>query len=121
MAKKKYQPPSITGPESENDPKKNYSPAGITGCSYGAIGASCADGTEPSGTPASCNVGGSPEEQNCMAGTTAAASCLDGTDAIQGCDTGISVPGDCTSGQTPLGAICNTGTSASSCSSGTGG
>ena len=119
--KKRYEPPSMTGPESDGGKGANLSPAGVTGCSYGAFGATCANGTQPQGTPASCNAGGEPEVQNCETGTTAGAACITGNDAIQDCNTGVRVQGDCLGGTTPVGPICDTGSSAAQCSTGSGG
>ena len=115
--KKKYEPPSITGPESEG--KANSGPAGVTGCSVGSFGGKCSNGNEPQGSSASCSIGSNPTVSNCNNGTTAAATCRNGSDAVISCNTGTQVPGDCTDGTTPLGASCAAGTSASSCSGGT--
>ena len=118
MPKKKYEPPEITGPDSGGNPEDNSSPAGVTGCAYGAFGGSCSDGANPQGSLSQCSIGGDPSVPNCSTGTTAGAACTDGTDAVFTCSTGTSVPGDCADGITPLGATCSTGTAASSCTAG---
>ena len=118
--KKKYEPPSITSPEPDDRRRSNFTPAAVTGCSYGAYGATCANGTDPQGTPGSCNGGGSPLVQNCQTGTSAGVDCIDGSDAFASCSTGTAVPADCTNGKTPLGELCSNGKTASTCSNGTG-
>ena len=119
--KKRYEPPSITSPESDSGRGSSFHPAGVTGCSYGNYGATCANGTEPQGSPASCNAGGSPSVLNCDTGTSAGNDCAAGTDAFTACSTGTSVQSDCTNGTTPLGANCTAGSSASSCGAGSSG
>ncbi len=116
--KKKYVPPLVTDPESG---KPGFTPMGATGCSSGDIGSACSNGTEPQGGPAKCQQGNQPQTLNCNNGTTALESCLNGTDAVINCDIGSSFPGDCTRGSTPLGPMCGSGSSASKCSSGSGG
>lgn len=120
LNKKKYEPPSITGPESGAKGEANFVPLGATGCNYGDIGSACANGIEPQGGPTKCGVGSQPEILNCSAGTTAGEACVNGTDALTSCDVGTAVLGDCTRGNGPLGPACASGTSATSCSSGTG-
>jgi hypothetical protein len=116
--KKKYEAPLMAGPESDGKRGRSFSPAGVTGCAYGAFGAECSHGTDPQGTPASCNAGGEPEVQNCDNGTNAGVACIHGEDAVQSCNTGTRVQGDCLSGTTPLGALCDNGHSAATCSNG---
>ena len=116
--RKKYEPPSITGPEYGTKEGANFVPLGATGCSFGDIGSACATGIEPQGGPSKCNVGSQPAILNCGAGTTAGEDCLSGTDALIGCDIGTGVLGDCTKGTSPLGPTCSQGTSATACSSG---
>lgn len=110
-SKKKYEPPSITGPESAGAHRRGFVPVGATGCSPGDIGSACADGSDPSGGPESCSDGNTPLVLNCSSGTNAGDNCYNGTDAIAGCDTGTRVAGDCISGVEPMGAVCDTGTS----------
>lgn len=119
--KKKYEPPSITGPEIGSKGKGSFAPLGATGCQYGDIGAACANGNEPQGGPGDCAVGSQPSILNCNTGTTAGDACANGTDALTSCNVGTAVLGDCTNGSSPLGPVCANGTSASSCSAGTGG
>jgi hypothetical protein len=114
--KKKYEPPLITNPELG---KPGFIPLGATGCNVGDIGSACASGNEPQG--GKCGVGNQPETLNCLTGTSAGNSCLNGSDAVDACDVGLRVAGDCMRGDTPLGAICGSGNSASTCNSGSGG
>ena len=109
--KKRYEKPSITDPETGRPgPRTNYGPVGLTGCSYGDIGSACVNGDSPSGPHKACNNGAIPNRLNCGAGTSAGDDCLNGTDAIRACSTGTRVAGDCTSGDSPQGAVCDTGT-----------
>ena len=120
LGKKKYEPPSITGPGSGAKGGSNFVPLGATGCSYGDIGSACASGGEPQGGPAKCGVGSQPEILDCVAGTTAGDSCANGIDALTACDVGTAVLGDCTRGKSPLGPLCSTGQLATDCSAGAG-
>lgn len=121
LGKKKYEPPSIMSPGGAAKGEPGFVPLGATGCSYGDIGATCANGIEPQGGPSKCGVGSQPEILNCNTGTSAGDSCINGTDAQGGCDVGTAVLGDCLRGITPLGPTCGTGSSASLCSTGSAG
>lgn len=118
LHRKKYEPPSITGPEYGTKKEANFVPLGVTGCAYGDIGATCANGTEPQGGPGDCAVGGQPEVLNCDTGTAAGEACISGTDALTSCDVGTAVLGDCTRGNTPLGPTCAHGQNAADCGQG---
>lgn len=120
LRKKKYESPSIIDPASGLKGGANFVPLGTTGCTYGDVGSTCANGTAPQGGASKCTVGGQPEILNCNTGTSAGDNCINGTDAQVGCDVGTSVLGDCTSGITPLEPNCISGTSAISCGAGTG-
>ena len=112
IKKKKYERPSITDPETGRPGvRSNYGPVGTTGCSFGDIGSACVNGDSPSGPSGACSFGNTPKVMNCSAGTTADATCNNGTDANTGCNTGTRVASDCLSGDTPQGAICDTGIS----------
>jgi len=107
--KKKYEPPSITSPESGPKGKGGFAPLGTTGCQYGDIGATCANGNQPQGGPGDCAVGSQPSVLDCNTGTTAGDACINGTDALTSCDVGTAVLGNCTSGSSPLGPGCTSG------------
>ena len=108
--KKRYEKPSITDPETgRSGLRTNYGPVGATGCSFGDVGSACANGDSPSGATGACSFGNTPKLLNCSAGTSAGDNCLNGTDATSGCNTGTRVANDCLSGNTPQGAICDSG------------
>ncbi len=120
MKKKRYEPPSITGPEFDDKTGKNYSPAGVTNCGAGSQGGRCANGTAPQGGPSKCHAGTSPSTPNCATGTSAGATCGAGSDAMTTCNVGTRIQGDCTNGTTPLGVNCWRGTTATTCGQGVG-
>ena len=111
MAKKRYEKPSITDPETGRPGvRTNYGPVGATGgCSFGDIGSACVNGSSPQGSPTSCNVGHTPTVLNCNTGTSAGDACVSGNDAVGGCNTGLRDASFCQNGSAAQ-ASCNTGT-----------